>query len=651
MSIRLLILSIAVLPVSLSIAAQSIQAPRFEYAGEQGVTFPGLDPAFLRKENVRCGFLIVREDRAKANSGVLRIAVEIIKARRPQSGMEPVLLIHGGPGGRMIGSYISPMEDSLRKERDVILVDQRGCGLSEPFYHTRMSKSFFELMAQDLSPEQEVIRRRDTAARVRRELASEGIDPAVNNGKEIAADLDDLRKTLGYKAWDIYALSYGTRIALTSMRDFPAGIHKVILDSPLPPNARYFESNTDNFIRSLSLLMKKFEADPDCRKSYPDLESDLKDAINSLVKKPMVIHMDDTVKYPNGLFVVNAQDFLLGLQQALYSRSLYPILPLWIEQTKARNETVMKAFVTNLAGIVDQLSYESYYSVLCNDCMPFNSQSAFVDSSYRYWGGIAFYKAEFEICKVWSNIGPDSVEAKPVVSDIPTLILSGQMDPIAPYGALTQSTLRNGSLVVFNDVGHDVADSRRDTALHLIGKFLNASSFPPGEALVVDNQPIHFLKDIHINKGVFPLAMSLIRLKDNRLLIAVIVFFVFFFLVSMVFCTARLFQKAAMKAPAYLYASFLALSIFGIIFLIGLILTIMHLGSTARMTLIFGFPERSAIILMIPYIVLFFSIIMALSLFRIRKPNVRLKSTWFLYFFPGMCILFVLFCGLSNLLY
>lgn len=650
MSIRLLILLIAAWSVSLSVAAQPAQVPRFEYFGED-VAVPGLDSAFLQREHVRCGILIVPEDRAIANGRVLRIAVEIIKARNTRSGLAPVLMIHGGPGGRIVDSYMSATKDYLRQERDVILVDQRGCGLSEPFYRSRMGRSFFQLMAQDLSAEQEVARRKDTAVRIRRELTSENIDPAVNNGREIAADLDDLRKLLGYKVWDIYAVSYGTRIALTLMRDFPAGVHKVILDSPLPPNARYFESNTDNFIRSLSLLLKKFEADTDCRKLYPHLESDFRDVVNSLEKTPMVIHMDDTVRYPGGLFVVNAQDFLLGLQQALYSRGLYPIIPLWIEQTKARNETVMKAFITQLSGVIDAMNYESYYSVVCNDCIPFNSRSAFIDSSYKYWGGIAFYRAEFEICNAWSNIGPDSIEAKPVVSDIPTLILSGRMDPIAPYGALTQHTLRNSRLIEFNDVGHDVLDSDRDTALHLIGGFLGAASSSGSGYLAVDNRPIHFLKDVHINKGVFPMAMKLVALKDNRVMAGTVGFFVLFFAAAMVFCMIRLFRRPAGRSSAYVYASFLLLSIFAVGFIVALILTIMQLGKTNILTLFFGFPGRSAFILLIPYVMLFFSVALALSLFRIRKEDWRLKTNWFLYLFPAVCVGFFLFCSFHNLLY
>lgn len=650
MSIRLLILSIAAWSLSLDVAAQPAQVPRFDYFGE-GVTVPGFDSIFLRKENVKCGILMVPEDRTVTNGRVLRIAVEIVKSKNTQSGLPPILMIHGGPGGRIVGRYIDANVDYLRQQRDVILVDQRGCGMSEPFYRSRMGTSFFKLMAQDLSAGQEIARRKDTAVGIRRELAAENIDPAVNNGREIAADLDDLRKLLGYKVWDIYAVSYGTRIALTLMRDFPAGIHKVILDSPLPPNARYFESNTNNFIRSLSQLLDKFEADPDCRNLYPHLESDFRDAVNSLAKTPMVVHMDDTAKFPGGLFVVNAQDFLLGLQQALYSRKLYPILPLWIEQTKARNETVMKAFITHLSGVIDAMNYETYYSVVCNDCLPFNSRLTFVDSSNKYWGGIAFYRAEFEICNAWSNIGPDSIEAKPVVSDIPTLILSGRMDPIAPYGALTQQTLQNSQLIEFDNVGHDVLDSDRDTALHLIGGFLGPTPFFPGGSLTVDNRPIHFLKDVHINKGVFLVAMKLAALKDNRTLVGTLGFFVLFFALAMVFCIVRLLRRSARRTSAYVYTSFLLQSIFVVGFIVALILTILHLGKTEILTLFFGFPGRSAFILLIPYVVLFFSIVLIVSLLRIRKEELRLKPDWLVYLFPAACVGFFLFCGFHNLLY
>src|SRR6185436_15814914 len=274
------------------------------------------------------------------------------------------------------------------------------------------------------------------AVRSRKKLIERGIDLSAYNSKEIAADVNDLCKLLGYTSWDLWGASYGTRIALTMMRDFPQGIHSVILESPLPPNVRYFENIPGNFNQSLNKIFTKCGNDPTCKNSYPDLKKDFNEAIASLEKNPLVISMNDQKKFPDGKFVINAQDLLLAFQQAMYSKDLYPMLPLLIQQVKNRNESALRTFVENMTRGMSRLDYGLYYTVICKECMPFNNVKTFEKASADIFKGPSFYKDEFSICKIWNSLAPDSLDAQPVKSNIPVLILSGELDPLAsPSGA------------------------------------------------------------------------------------------------------------------------------------------------------------------------------------------------------------------------
>ena len=106
---------------------------------------------------------------------------------------------------------------------------------------------------------------------------------------ENAADLAALREALGYDQWNLYGISYGTRLALTVMRDNPIGIRSVILDSSYPLQADLFETSLSNTDRSFSLLFSDCESDPDCNTSFPELETMFYDLVTQLDTSPVIV--------------------------------------------------------------------------------------------------------------------------------------------------------------------------------------------------------------------------------------------------------------------------------------------------------------------------------------------------------------------------
>src|SRR5690606_31439754 len=133
----------------------------------------------------------------------------------------------GGPGagGSRLIPYFSYLFAEFNQSRDVILYDQRGTGYAEPSLTCdAYTVANFEAYAGDDSEEAGAAHAAEAFLGCYEAFLAAGIDMTAYNSAESAADLYELRAALGYEHWNLYGISYGPRLALTTMRDFPAGL-------------------------------------------------------------------------------------------------------------------------------------------------------------------------------------------------------------------------------------------------------------------------------------------------------------------------------------------------------------------------------------------------------------------------------------------
>jgi len=182
----------------------------------------------LHEENAECGFLIVPENRDEPGKRTLRLAVAILKSRSANPQPDPVIYLHGGPGGSAISGASRWLDHPLREDRDFILLDQRVTGYSEPALCPQLSRDDMVVAARDLSPDQATAARLALSLACRDALLERGVDLGSYNSDGSAADLVDLRRVLGYDSWNLYGISYGTKLALTTLRNSPEGIRSVV---------------------------------------------------------------------------------------------------------------------------------------------------------------------------------------------------------------------------------------------------------------------------------------------------------------------------------------------------------------------------------------------------------------------------------------
>jgi pimeloyl-ACP methyl ester carboxylesterase len=184
-----------------------------------------LGQGLVEGKDVRCGFVVVPEDRSQPKSPTIRLAVAIFKTSSPHPAPDPVLVLGGGPGDALLEkagpTYTA---GNLPSNRDLILLDQRGAGYSQP----SLKYGYPSMNA--------------------------GLNLNAFTTLESAADVHDLIRALGYRQVNLDGVSYGTRLALTLMRLFPADLRSVVLDSVLPPQVNAFTSRPPAAARAFAVL-------------------------------------------------------------------------------------------------------------------------------------------------------------------------------------------------------------------------------------------------------------------------------------------------------------------------------------------------------------------------------------------------------------
>ncbi|MCB8978425.1 MAG: alpha/beta fold hydrolase [Ardenticatenaceae bacterium] len=399
-----------------------------------------------RGYDIECGYLTVPEDRSDASSPTIELAVAIVAA--PDGASEPpVVYLAGGPGSSGLDDFLADPESwefSFLQNRDLILLDQRGTGYSEP---TLDCPEFAEADERD-NPDSLCFDR----------LTDEGINLMAYNTQENAADVAVLRQALGIDEWDLLGISYGTRLALEVMRRHPEGVRAVILDSPFPPNADTPVDEVYSFTDALAQLFADCEQDDYCREEYPDLENVFLDTVQRLNDEGGEVFGDDLV---------------FALSSAFSDTSLIPLLPYVIYEVSNDNFDALDEISaedgfarTKYQDDEDRSDSEGMYnSVICHDEYALGDyervETAVVGNiPPELEGALLQGTADLtNLCEYWNPM--NAVDNTAVSSNIPTLILVGQYDTATPprWATLTAATLPNSTVVEVPGAGHSLLSS------------------------------------------------------------------------------------------------------------------------------------------------------------------------------------------------
>lgn len=477
-------------------------APAGATAGSSSdhATPPRFEPShcwfdMTRVPNARCGRLYVPENRAAADSRAIALAVVVLPPDGAAAGAEPnpIVYLAGGPGygsgidADGVASWLSwRAEAPWLLDRTLVLVDPRGTGLSEPLmacpeitdayyaHYARRPEPGGKPGAGDDAAEAALWRAAGTACRDR--LAGAGIDLAAYDSAAAAADVADLRRALGYLEWDVWGVSYGTRVALALMRDHPQGIRSAVLDSLYPPEAMGYAELASGTEGAFRQLFADCAADRACARAYPDLEDDLTRALAWLDERPLtfpVIRADTGAKTR---LVLDGEAFLYILFGDFYDWERIAYLPDIIGGAARRDIPFLRSYAEWLAGNLanPEFSEGLQLSMECREEFPFNPEDQMrAGPAAAPFQGFGLPRLELAVCPLWGAGTSKAIENERVTSPIPTLVLAGVYDPVTPpaWARAAMAGLAHGFLVEFPGIGHGVIDN--DSCAHdVVGDFL-----------------------------------------------------------------------------------------------------------------------------------------------------------------------------------
>lgn len=454
---------------------------------------------------LECGYLLVPEKWADPDSPQIELAVAILYADVEDPWEDPIVYLAGGPGSSALDEFASDPEGwivySFRQERDLIFIDQRGTGYSLPTLNCPEVETL-EGFEESENPEREA----NLACAER--LRDEGVDLSAYNSVESAADLDALRQALGYEQWNLLGISYGTRLAMTAMREHPAGIRTVILDSPFPPVVDTPFEEAINSWEVLQVLFQGCASDPSCDGSYPDLESIFLETVARMNEEPGLTLWRDAESGEEEEIEVWGDDLVGALVQALYDYNNIPLLPRIIYEASEGGFDTYNLLTAEEGATRGRDGDEHedvsdsegmYLSVTCHEEYPFNDYEV-VEVRARDLIPVELHgyllgavEENFITCKAWGAGAAKPEENEVVVSDIPTLILAGEYDPVTPpkWGAVAAEGLSVAHLFVFPGIGHAVLNAG-ECPDSIVWAFLDDPESEPDSSCIAEMPALEF---------------------------------------------------------------------------------------------------------------------------------------------------------------
>jgi len=446
----------------------AIAVPRFEPAPCPVETAPG--------EKIECGVLVVPENRAKPQSRSIRLPVIIFRSRSATPTPDPILFMPGGPGLSGVARHRSGKNNPFLDERDYVALETRGSHRAQPPLECPAINGIKgEIAAGRLRGDAARESLAKAAAECRATLVASGVDLDGYNTAAIADDIEDLRKLLGYESWNLFGLSYGTRVMLTVLRRHPAGVRSVILDSVLPPEVNFDEMAGTNLWRALNAVFDGCAADRDCSAEHPDLRKRFRDLIASADRKALELGLtaNDKPVVVRGAAIVDA------IYAALHDTQAIANIPRLISNAAAGKHDELKKLVENNQG-PSSFAWGMRLSVWCSEEMPFESAARIAAqvSPELELGGIDETTTSPVVCRAWNVAATPAVENELVKSDVPALIFAGEFDPDTPpaWGRQLLESMPNATYVEMRGASHGASFNR--CATEIAREFLRAPRGP-----------------------------------------------------------------------------------------------------------------------------------------------------------------------------
>jgi len=407
-------------------------------------------PAGAGSVAARCGWLEVPENRENAAGRKVRLHVAVIPALRLQPTPDPLFILAGGPG-QAAGDYYTTMSAAfarIRRDRDIVLLDQRGTGRSN-----RLDCAFDD--ENDFAGTDP----RRLQEQTRACLAALPGDARYFTTSVAVRDLDEVRDALGYRSLNFYAVSYGTRVAQHFIRRYPDRVRTAVLDGVVPVELALGPDIPLQAQRALDALFDRCAAEQACNARFPALREDFRALRERLQAAPVKMQIPDPL-------TANLTDANFGIPQLSaavrllsYSDETASVLPLLIHQAEADRQPqgMLAQYLMIRHSLETQVANGMHFAVTCSeDSQRWAQQPADPQAVQNAYLGGALMFGMSSICSVWPRGPVDKDFDEPLHSEVPALLLSGGNDPVTPaeYGERAAAGFKHGRHIVLPGQGH-----------------------------------------------------------------------------------------------------------------------------------------------------------------------------------------------------
>jgi pimeloyl-ACP methyl ester carboxylesterase len=453
----------------------------------------GVPATFEHDNGVECAWVNEPRDAAQPNGKRLRLWTATIKATGKAKKPDPIIYINGGPGIATVDSILPHVGEikwlgALRADRDIILFDQRGSGRSEEALCPDLASQLNEVEGKALSPAAEEEQLRNLFVACRRKLDDAKISLDAYTTRATTGDLDAIRTAFGADRWNLISVSYGSLVAMDSMRVHPATIRSVVLNSPYPTNSVSWAEQTTVTGAAYAAIERSCVAQPTCRARFGSILSKLEATLARLEADPLA----------DGDRKITGRLFAEALWPLAVKSDTVRFVPLAIERAYAGDEAVIKGMVHTFAGgeAFGGFSPAQAYAI---NCYEYGYSTAWHSRARSIYPGLAPTSPDDSRDQLCAAYRPGYAPAEffaPVASDIPTLLYAGSLDPATPTVDAYQATrfLSHATLVEVEGAAH--APLGRDECTQSIAlAFIKAPEAKPDTSCLAARPPIEFATD------------------------------------------------------------------------------------------------------------------------------------------------------------
>lgn len=406
-------------------------------------------PVAAARVPARCGTLEVPEDPDKPGGRKIALRVAVLPADNPSARPDPVFALAGGPGQSITEVYprIAPAFDRLHRDRDIVLVDQRGTGGSGLLACPRIGR-----------PDRDVELLPAEAGRAAGECArSLGVDLTRYGTLDFVRDLEAVRVALGYDRVNLVGFSYGTRAALAYARAHPRSVRTLVLDGVASFQMVIGNDFDVDSERALSLLFARCAGEAACRERYPELERDFRELLARLDQRPEKVRTRHPVTGEPVDLTVDGDALRQVTLAFLYQPETAALLPPLLRQARQGDLAPLAAQgILAVTDIQAGMSRPLQLSVLCSEDVPLFQDPA--PGAAPTFLGNGAREAFRGLCAEWPRRQLDPLFHQAPPLEVPALLLSGQADPVTPprWADQAATTLPASRRITVAGQGHGV---------------------------------------------------------------------------------------------------------------------------------------------------------------------------------------------------